>query len=159
MQEIQVLFLCLGNICRSPLAEGVFREYAPKRKNALYRIDSAGTGSWHIGKPPHRGSIEIARVRGLDITEQRAAQLGTRHLEQFDFIVAMDASNERDVSRVGDFPTDRLVLLRTFDPNPGDGDVPDPYGGADDGFTEVYDILVRSMPALADYMEELGPRA
>lgn len=159
MQEIQVLFLCLGNICRSPLAEGVFRQYAVERTSAYYVIGSAGTGSWHVGKPPHKGSIKVAHNRGLDITEQRAEQLGARHLQRCDFIVAMDATNKRDVARVGSFPDDRLLTLRAFDPNPDDGDVPDPYGGSGDGFVRVYDIIERSMPALADYMEKLGPRS
>jgi protein-tyrosine phosphatase len=158
MQEIHVMFLCLGNICRSPLAEGMFRRWAAEQDQVAYRIDSAGTGSWHVGKPPHRGSVRIARSNGIDLTDQRAQQLAPWHFEEFDFIVAMDASNRRNAKRVGQFPDDRLILLREFDPQPEDGNVPDPYGGGAGGFEGVFQIIERSIPGLCEYMRNLGPR-
>lgn len=158
MQEIRVVFLCLGNICRSPLAEGVFTAAIADLGDLECSVESAGTAAWHVGKPPHEQSVAVARRRGIDISRQRAQQLSRQHLEQCDVIVAMDASNRRDALEIGKFPEDRLLLLRDFDPSADDGDVPDPYGFDTSHYDEVFDILERSMPGLIERIRALGPR-
>ena len=152
--KTSVLFVCLGNICRSPLAEGVFRHLVRERGVATaYRIDSAGTGSWHVGEPPDRRSAEVARRRGV-ILEGAARQVSAQDFDRFDWIIAMDRenlSNLRAMQRKG--TRARLHLLRDFDPEPGDGDVPDPYYGGPDGFENVYALVERSSQALLDHIE------
>lgn len=152
MQAVRVLFLCLGNICRSPLAEGVFRD-AYGGDGSPFDVDSAGTAAWHVGKSPDPGSVAVARKYGVDLSAQRARQLVAADFDSFDFIVAMDASNVQNARRVVAPRDGQLVRLRDFDPAPGDGDVPDPYGGGGEHFEEVYTIVKRSLPGLVEYMQ------
>lgn len=135
-----VLFVCLGNICRSPLAEGVFRALATEAGDAdRFRIDSAGTGAWHAGNPPDPRSIEIAAKYGIDLSAQRARQIRTEDFSEYDTILAMDSSNLTTLrSRAGAGTAEIRQLLHT-----PPRDVPDPYYGGPDGFEEVY-RLVRS---------------
>jgi protein-tyrosine phosphatase len=151
----RILFVCLGNICRSPLAEGVFRHLA-RQKGVLdhYRIDSAGTGAWHVGEAPDRRSAEIARRNGVPL-EGEARQVVPEDFDRFDQIVAMDRSNLRDLQSMR--PANaraQLHLLRDFDPEPGNRDVPDPYYGGPDGFENVYAMVHRSAAALLEQLEE-----
>jgi protein-tyrosine phosphatase len=152
--KTRVLFVCLGNICRSPLAEGVFRHLARQRNVAdRYQIDSAGTGGWHIGERPDRRSAEVARRNGV-LLEGEARQVLPEDFERFDWIVAMDKDNLRDLqamSRKGGRA--KLQLLRDFDPEPEDRNVPDPYYGGPDGFDDVYTMVYRSSMALLDRLE------
>lgn len=149
-----VLFICLGNICRSPLAQGICEHHLRAMRGAdNVSVDSAGTGAWHVGEPPDPGSVRVAARHGIDISHQRARQLVLADAERFDLLVAMDASNLANTRRTTG--RDDVVLLRDFDPL-GRGDVPDPWGGGGDGFAEVYHILDRSMPAL---LASLGLRA
>jgi protein-tyrosine phosphatase len=147
-----VLFVCLGNICRSPLAEGVFRHLARERgiEDEL-RIESAGTGAWHVGEPPDPRSIEVARGRGVSLDGQCARQVRPSDLIEFDYVVAMDRQNLRELERLRDeHGGDAVVLLlREHDPEPGD-EVPDPYFGGPDGFDRVYDMIHRAAAALLD---------
>jgi protein-tyrosine phosphatase len=148
-----VLFVCLGNICRSPLAEGVFRHLV--REEGLedrFVVDSAGTGSWHVGEPPDPRSVAVARSHGVDLPG-RARQVHPRDFDRFDAIVAMDRENLRDLELMAsNGARARLHLLREFDPE-GDGDeVPDPYFGGADGFENVYRMVHRSCVRL---LEEL----
>jgi protein-tyrosine phosphatase len=149
-----ILFVCLGNICRSPLAEGVFKYLARERGvSAFYRIDSAGTGAWHVGEPPDRRSAEVARQKGV-VLEGTARQVSQRDFERFDWIIAMDRENLANLTamrRRGGRA--RVQLLRDFDPEPGDGDVPDPYYGGPDGFEHVYALVHRASAALLDHLE------
>lgn len=164
-----VLFVCLGNICRSPLAEGIFRKWI--LEDALLRdrlvVDSCGTGDWHVGKPPHQESQHVARSFGIDISSQRARKLSVKDRDNFSFLIAMDRENRRDIKSV--LGNDIVVhCLREFDSERQSFqdsssdliglDVPDPYFGGADGFLEVYRIIDRSMEHLiAHIRRELGP--
>lgn len=159
-RPIRVLFLCLGNICRSPLAEGVFAHEATRRGLAgTFEWDSAGTSAYHAGELPDPGSIAVARQRGLDITDQRSRPLRREDFTEFDFIIPMDRSNRRNLQRAGDIEDARCPLIREFDPDAlHDYDVPDPYGGGANGFEVVYEMLARSMDGLMVHMQHHGRR-
>ena len=154
-----VLFVCLGNICRSPLAEGVFRDLVRAGGvEHLFEIDSAGTGAWHAGEPPDRRSVAVAAAHGIRL-EGRARQVTPRDMQHFDLIVAMDRENLRDLERMSNgLPggAARLSLLRAFDPEGGDHDVPDPYYGGPSGFETVYDMVHRSCEALLEDLQDGG---
>ena len=144
--------MCLGNICRSPLAESVFRHLAAERGvDDLLEIDSAGTSGFHNGAPPDERSVATARSRGIHVTG-RSRQLVPADLERFDHVIVMDAQNladaERMLSRSGG--SARVSLLRAWDPDGGPGDVPDPYYGGATGFEDVHDIVERSCERLLD---------
>ncbi|GAB6052210.1 low molecular weight protein-tyrosine-phosphatase [Magnetospira thiophila] len=139
----KVLFVCLGNICRSPTAEGVFRAQVAKAGlSAEIQTDSAGTGSWHVGSSPDNRATAEARRRGIDISDLRARQARAADFENFDFIVAMDRSNYRDLLDIcPPGREDRLHMFLDFAPHLGVRDVPDPYYGGGDGFKRVYDLV------------------
>lgn len=152
---ISVLFVCLGNICRSPLAEGVFRHLA--RQAGLedqFVIDSAGTGSWHVGEPPDGRSVGVAAANGVAV-DGRARQVRRDDVARFDVIVAMDRDNLRELRRLTDGRGhSHIHLLREFDPEGTGDEVPDPYFGGEDGFETVYRMVHRSCAAL---LRELSP--
>ncbi|AWV91287.1 low molecular weight protein-tyrosine-phosphatase [Bradymonas sediminis] len=155
-QQIRILFFCLGNICRSPLAEGLFRKKVAERGlSERFHIESAGTGAYHVGQPPDPGSVRVARERGLDISAQRAQQLLDHHFVEFDYLVAMDHSNRRSALRLAYADADKLLLLRDYEPDPArrGAEVPDPYGGGGDQFGLVYDIVDRCTESLLDELE------
>ncbi len=146
---MKVLFVCLGNICRSPLAEGVFRHLVDQQGlSSRFTIDSCGTSGYHVGEPPDPGSVRVAAAHGIDLSAQRSRRLTAGDLSDFDLIVCMDGSNVRNAHRLGSGPIRRL---RDWDPD-GPGDVPDPWGGGLGGFEQVYSIVHRSCAAL---LEEL----
>lgn len=155
---IRVMFFCLGNICRSPLAEALFRYHVEQRGlKGRFVIDSSGTSSYHVGEPPDPGSVRVARERlDLDISDQRAQQLSSEHMSSFDYLVAMDHSNiENALSLAGAEEAD-LYLLRDFDSGDGrSGDVPDPWGGGSSHFEKVYDIVDRCTQEFLDHVCEL----
>lgn len=133
--------VCLGNICRSPLAEGIMKEKA-KAAHLPWTIESAGTGSWHIGSLPDQRSISTARQYGIDITDQRARQFLPADLDHYDLILAMDSSNYRDITRhaVTKEQQQKVHLIMNFH-NPGyNENVPDPYWD-DNGFDQVFKML------------------
>jgi protein-tyrosine phosphatase len=144
VQRTRILFVCLGNICRSPTAEGVMR--ALVRDAGLegrIELDSAGTGGWHIGEPPDTRATETARRRGI-VLEGAARQVRREDFEEFDLILAMDRDNLRELRRLAPDEPSRAKarLLREFDPAAdGDLDVPDPYYGGPGGFDEVLDLV------------------
>lgn len=153
MAKTGVLFVCLGNICRSPLAEGVFRHLAAERGlSEQFEVDSAGTGAWHVGEPPDSRSMEVATRHGVEL-DGTARQVQNGDFTDFDLIVAMDRDNLRNLedrghNADGEAP---VRLLRSWDPDAGgDLDVPDPYYDGGSGFDRVYDMVERSCKALLD---------
>jgi protein-tyrosine phosphatase len=154
-ETTSVLFVCLGNICRSPLAEGVLQHLlAEEGMDGAVTVESAGTGSWHIGERADPRSREVAQRHGIELTS-RARQVSPEDFERFDLIVAMDKDNLANLREMqersgGDA---RLALLRDWDPEPGNGEVPDPYFGGDGGFDRVYEMVRRSLERM---VEELG---
>jgi protein-tyrosine phosphatase len=154
--KTSVLFVCLGNICRSPLAEGVFKHLASERGvDGFYEIDSAGMGAWHVGEPADRRSAEVARKNGV-VLEGAARQVSAGDFDRFHWIIAMDSENLADLEalRARGPGRARLQRLRDFDPDPGDGDVPDPYYGGPAGFDHVFMLVRRSAEAFLDHLEE-----
>jgi len=139
-----VLFVCTGNICRSPTAEGVFRRLVTDASlQDAFDIDSAGTQGYHIGDPPDPRSIDAARARGYDLTQLRARQVRQRDFERFDLIVAMDRSHLATLDRMAQ-PTEREKLRLMLDYAASTQpmrDVPDPYYGSAQGFEQVLDLL------------------
>lgn len=137
---VQILMVCLGNICRSPLAEGILASKLPKDK---FRVDSAGTGSWHIGHTPDERSIATAKKNGLDISNQRGRQFSSSDFDAFDYIFVMDSSNYETVISLAKSQEHkdkvRMILDELF-PNEN-VDVPDPYFGLPNGFNMVYQML------------------
>ena len=153
---IRVLFVCLGNICRSPLAEGVFRSLVRARElESRYLVDSAGTGAWHAGERPDQRSVEVARRNGV-VLAGRARQIEAPDFADFDYVIAMDRQNLLELHTLACSPQGEahLHLLRAFDPEPGDGQVPDPYYGGPDGFEHMYEMVNRACEALLDHLEE-----
>ncbi len=153
---MRILFVCLGNICRSPMAEGLFRREIERRGlEGLVEVDSAGTGSWHIGEPPdERAQRAIAR-RGVDISHLRGRQVKRPDLEAFDLILAMDRENYADLlSLADDAQAERIRLFLDFAPGAAGQEVPDPYFGGEEGFEHVLDLLEQAAAGLADFVEE-----
>jgi protein-tyrosine phosphatase len=159
MDPTRVLFVCLGNICRSPLAEGVFQNLVRVRGlERHYQVDSAGTGSWHVGEQADRRSIDVARRNGVALGS-RARQVHALDFSHFDYVIAMDRQNLADLRTLagrhgGDA---KIHLLREFDPEPGDHQVPDPYYGGPEGFDDVFAMVHRACSALLEHLE--GERA
>lgn len=150
----RVLFVCLGNICRSPLAESVFRHLAGERGvDSLFEVDSAGTSGYHAGSPPDRRSAAAARVRGVEVTGS-SRPLAPADVRRFDYVVVMDAENLAEVEALyrASGGTARVHRLREWDPQPDSPDVPDPYYGGPRGFEDVHDIVERSCAALLDHL-------
>jgi protein-tyrosine phosphatase len=142
-----VLMVCLGNICRSPLAEGILKKQVAE-KTMDVSVDSAGTGGWHSGELPDARSIAVARQYGIDITDQRARQFRQTDFDQFDHILVMDRSNRQQVLRLARDDADRakVELILNYSHPGEDREVPDPYYD-DHGFEEVYRMLNRACAA------------
>jgi protein-tyrosine phosphatase len=157
-EPIRVMFFCLGNICRSPLAEGLFRHKLEERGlQDRFHVESSGTSAYHVGEPPDPGSQEVAMKRlGLDISSQRSQQLSSEHHAQFDYLIAMDRSNKRHALRMEGASEERILLLRNFEPEPRSRgtDVPDPYGSGISQFDRVFDIVDRCTDRLLDELLE-----
>ncbi|KAA1188220.1 low molecular weight phosphotyrosine protein phosphatase [Pseudohalioglobus sediminis] len=138
-----VLFVCLGNICRSPTAHGVFASMVREQgMQDRVRVDSCGTGDWHIGHPPDKRAAAEAAQRGYDLSSLRARQVQPTDFREFDYILAMDEQNLADLRAM--CPTDfsgYLGLFLPFDPAATVAEVPDPYYGGDEGFTRVLDMV------------------
>lgn len=150
-----ILFVCLGNICRSPLAEGVFAAVLEeKRLSEHFELDSAGTGGWHAGSAPDPRSVAIAASHGIDISGQKARKVNADDFSRFDLILAMDRSNVEELQRLAPAAArERIHLFLEF----ADGkvrDVPDPYYGGPDGFAAVYRMIRDASDVLSSRLAE-----
>lgn len=147
----KVLLVCLGNICRSPLAHGVLKHLVDPAK---VEVDSAGTGAYHIGKAPDRRSIAVAKANGLDISQQRARQFQAEDFQQFDHIFVMDKENLADVRRLApDAETAQKAQLFLSVLENSVEEVPDPYYGGEEGFQYVYDLVLEASKAIVKKLE------
>ncbi|OEO26284.1 protein-tyrosine-phosphatase [Pseudomonas sp. J237] len=151
---MRVLFVCLGNICRSPAAEGILRQKLRKAGlSAQIEVDSAGTGDWHVGNPPDSRMRSAAQARGYDLSGLRGRQVSTADFAAFDLILAMDNSNLSNLAKVQ--PANGRAELDLFLRRYGLAvdQVPDPYYGGDDGFENVLDLLEQACDALVAELE------
>ncbi len=152
---VRLLFVCLGNICRSPTAEGVMRSILADEGLAdRVEVESAGTGAWHVGSAPDRRATAAAAAQGV-ILEGEARRVAPADFERFDLLLAMDSENLRDLQEIAPTPAarERVRLLRSFDPDSeatGDLDVPDPYYGGEDGFADVFELVRAACHGLAE---------
>ncbi|MBV6416119.1 MAG: Low molecular weight protein-tyrosine-phosphatase YfkJ [Steroidobacteraceae bacterium] len=147
---MDILFVCLGNICRSPTAEGVFRALALREAPELVvTADSAGTAGYHVGEPPDHRSLAAARRHGYDLSAHRARRIGPQDFARFDLLLAMDASNLADLDALAPREAQgRIRLLLEFAPDAGRLDVPDPYYGTAPDFDLVVDLVERGARGL-----------
>lgn len=146
---VKVLMVCLGNICRSPLAEGILKS---KVDSSRVYIDSAGTGGWHIGELPDSRSIEVAKNHHIDITDQRCRRFQKSDFDNFDLIYVMDASNLSDVLSLakGDAHRNKVKLILNELAQSEDWEVPDPYYGGEQGFEKVFQLLDEACDQIAN---------
>jgi protein-tyrosine phosphatase len=157
---MRLLFVCMGNICRSPTAEAVMRAIVAREGlEGEIEIDSAGTGSWHVGDPPDRRSTAAARERGI-VMEGAARQVTEADFEAYDLLLAADAQNVAALRALApdDEAASKVVLLREYDPASvaGDLDVPDPYYGGADGFDHVLDLVEAACDGLLERLRAEG---
>ena len=157
MDRFGVLFICLGNICRSPLARAVFAQIAERDGlGDRLRIDSCGTGAWHAGGPADPRSVEVALRHGVPLPHV-ARQIRADDVHAFDLLIPMDRMNERDVIGMG-APRTRVRLMRSFDATINADripDVPDPYRGGADGFEDVFAMIERASEGLAAFVRDI----
>jgi len=147
---VKVLFICLGNICRSPTAEGVFKKLVltGKLKHKI-KIDSVGTGSWHIGHPPDIRSQKAASERGINISDQRSRLITQKDMVESDYLVAMDIENITTLQKiVPKKMQNKLFRFLEFAPDLGMLDIPDPYYSGPDGFNQVLDLIQEASKGL-----------
>ena len=156
---MRILFVCMGNICRSPTAEGVMRRLLDETGLAgRVEVESAGTGGWHAGEPPDERATLAARRRGITLAGA-ARQVRAADFRDFDLLIAMDRGNLRELLAVApdEEAAEKVRLLREFDPaSSGDLDVPDPYYGGDDGFEHVLDLVEAACRGLLDALRADG---
>ena len=155
---VSLLFVCLGNICRSPTAEGIFRATCQHRGLLdQFRIDSAGTAGWHVGKPPDTRAIRAARGRDADLSMLRARQVEAADFENFDFILAMDKSNVEDLIALRpQHSSAHLHRFLEFNQSANSLDVPDPYYGGDEDFELVLDLITKASEGFLDHLIATG---
>jgi protein-tyrosine phosphatase len=149
---VKILFVCLGNICRSPMAEAVMKDLAEKEGlGEQISVDSAGTSSWHAGDPPHEGTLNILKEYEIHANGLIARQLTKEDFERFDYIVGMDQSNIRDIWKITGKP-EHPKIIRLLDLTPHRKDVPDPYYTGD--FRETYDLVSEGCRALLEKIKK-----
>jgi protein-tyrosine phosphatase len=153
---MNILMVCLGNICRSPLAEGIL-QHKINQLGLDWRVDSAGTGGWHAGEPPDARSVAVAHRYGIDISQQRARQLQVLDFERFDHILVMDSDNYNNTRHLARNDAERAkVELVTNYATPGlNRAVPDPYYGGPEGFEQVFALLDQSIDGFIERMRDL----
>lgn len=147
----KILFVCLGNICRSPMAEAIFNHQVhEKGLQNDFMADSAGTANYHVGDQPDHRTIEVLNEKNIIINHQ-GRQFNKNDVNSFDYLIAMDSQNQRDMRSILQDEDNRVLLIRDFDPI-GSGDVPDPYYGGSKDFKEVYEILARSIEQFIHFL-------
>lgn len=149
--SIKILFVCLGNICRSPMGQGMMKKITQEHPHI--QVESAGTGAYHIGNLPDPRMIATAAKHGIELTS-RARQFQSKDLTEYDYIIAMDKSNRKNIIGLSTDPNDRhkVFLMRDFDDDFPSQDVPDPYHGGPDDFEHVYQIIERSCQSFYKYL-------
>ena len=143
MKKVNVLFVCLGNICRSPTAHGVFQKMVDDEKlSAVIAVDSAGTSGWHIGDPPDARTTKVAKSRGVDLSVLRGRKVEVQDFYEFDYILAMDNANLQELKAIQPEQNDKHVgLFLEFATHFSESEVPDPYYGGAEGFEHVFDLV------------------
>ena len=152
---VRVLFVCMGNICRSPLAQGVFENVLRREglENEVF-VDSAGTGSWHVGHPPDERAQRSARSRGLDLSAQRARRVTSGDCRDFDYVMTMDEENYRAVSALCRESDAEVRPFLDYAADSLETEVPDPYYGGPDGFEHVLDLVEEASEGLLKEIKE-----
>jgi len=152
--KVSVLFVCMGNICRSPTAEGVFRHVVTQRNvSDRVEIDSAGTHAYHIGESPDSRSQSTALTRGVNISAQRARKALVEDFDRFDYVIAMDSSNYEDLKQLGQgADLSKLHLFMDFTQDWDNTEVPDPYYGGANGFEQVFDMVQSASEGLLEHI-------
>ena len=145
----KILMVCLGNICRSPLAEGILKSKLPLQN---YFIDSAGTAGYHVGEKPDTRSIAVARKYGIDISDQRSRKFSVMDFDEFNYIYAMDSSNYQNIIALARNNSDIAKVKMILEENPTSNrmDVPDPYYGGNDGFENVFQMLDKACNSIVE---------
>jgi len=139
---VNVLFVCMGNICRSPTAEGYFRQIVEQADlSDKIKTDSAGTHAYHIGSPPDERAQAVSAKRGINLSDLRGRKVKHTDFKQFDYVIAMDNSNHSDLESVAGGSADNLFMFLEFAENFSEDEVPDPYYGGDQGFEHVLDLI------------------
>ena len=152
MKKVKVLFVCLGNICRSPTAEGVFRHLVQQEGlDAQIITDSAGTHAYHVGAPPDQRAQQTARGRGIDLSDLRGRKAVATDFDKFDYILAMDSENYENLLRIcPPEQRDKLHMFLDFAPHVNESEVPDPYYGGTKGFDRVFDMVEHASRGLLE---------
>ena len=155
MIKIRVLFVCMGNICRSPTAQGIFETLVEREGfGHLIEVDSAGTHAYHVGNPPDSRAQDIARRRGFDLSSQRARKAQSEDFKNFDYLVAMDQDNFHGLMSICPVGMEgKIHLLMDYAPAFRTREVPDPYYGGDAGFERVFDMVEAAASGLLDELK------
>ena len=154
-KKVSVVFVCMGNICRSPTAEGVFRHVVKQKDMSdVIRVDSAGTHAYHIGESPDPRSQSTAKLYGIDLSSQCARQITAEDFETFDYIIAMDTDNFENLKLVANDTAQlsRLHLFMSFAKGWDNSEVPDPYYGGGNGFERVFDMVQSASEGLIEHI-------
>jgi len=153
-QPLRVLFVCLGNICRSPLAEVVVKSVAQEQGLLdQFHFESAGTGDWHVGKGADPRSASKALEKGLSLENHQAQQITRKNISDWDIFVAMDSDNQRNLIAMGAKP-EQVVMMRAFEGVEQAPNVPDPYYGGASGFEDAYQMLILNAQGLLQYLQQ-----
>jgi len=155
-QKVKILFVCLGNICRSPTAEGVFRHLLEQEAESNWiDIDSAGTHAYHVGAAPDNRAQQTARKRGIELSGLRGRQATVSDFEEFDFLLAMDEENYVNLGKISPVDKkDKIKMFLDFAKNFKESDVPDPYYGGDQGFEHVLDLIEDASQGLLEHLRQ-----